>query len=159
MRVVLRTSNIEIFRYTFVCHYSWDVLAKFDENLSNPYTFHICSKWLYSSQNQDVSSQRFANNSCHARRLSRLLKPQTNRITGSPEINDGSRFLGKSNPLQTRVFFFTSIAQWNVEEDDKITSKVVKGKGKTRGKDGKTGKGAEEQDNESTYCFQNYDSK
>ena len=77
---------------------------------------------------------------------------------GSPGINDGSRFLVKSNPLQTRPFF-TSIAQWNVEEDDKITRKVAKGKGKTRGKDGKTGKGAEEQDNESTYSFQSYDSK
>ena len=77
---------------------------------------------------------------------------------GSPGINDESRFLVKSNPLQTRPFF-TSIAQWNVEEDDKITRKVAKGKGKTRGKDGKTGKGAEEQDNESTYSFQNYDSK
>ena len=30
-------------------------------------------------------------------------------------------------------------------------SKVAKGKRRTRGKDGKTGKGAEEQDNESTY--------
>ena len=35
-------------------------------------------------------------------------------------------------------------------------SKVAKGKRKTRGKDGK---GAEEQDNESTYSFQSYDSK
>ena len=38
-------------------------------------------------------------------------------------------------------------------------SKVAKGKRRTRGKDGKTGKGAEEQDNESTYSFQSYDSK
>ena len=37
----------------------------------------------------------------------------------------------KSNPLQTRVFFFTSIAWWSVEEDDTILSKVAKGKGKT----------------------------
>ena len=32
-------------------------------------------------------------------------------------------------------------------------SKVAKGKRRTRGKDGKTGKCAEEQDNESTYSF------
>ena len=38
-------------------------------------------------------------------------------------------------------------------------SKVAKGKRRTRGKDEKTGKGAEEQDNESTYSFQSYDSK
>ena len=37
-------------------------------------------------------------------------------------------------------------------------SKVVKGKGKTRGKNRKTTK-AEEQDNKSTYSFQNYDSR
>ena len=38
-------------------------------------------------------------------------------------------------------------------------SKVAKGKRRTRGKDGETGKGAEEQDNESTYSFQSYDLK
>ena len=32
-------------------------------------------------------------------------------------------------------------------------SEVAKGKGKTRGKNGETGKSAEEQDNESTYSF------
>ena len=37
-------------------------------------------------------------------------------------------------------------------------SEVVKGKGETRGKNGKTGKCAKKQDNESTYSFQNYDS-
>ena len=42
--------------------------------------------------------------------------------------------LGKS---QTRSFFFISIVQWNVEEDDTIISKVAKSKGKTRGKNGK----------------------
>ena len=35
-------------------------------------------------------------------------------------------------------------------------SKVAKGKGKTRGENGKTGKCAEEQDNKSTDSFQNY---
>ena len=49
MRVVLRKwtpttniSNIKISRHTFVCHYSKDVSAKFDENRSNlyiPYKF------------------------------------------------------------------------------------------------------------------------
>ena len=28
-------ANIKISRHTFVCHYSWNVLAKFDENRSN----------------------------------------------------------------------------------------------------------------------------
>ena len=50
-------------------------------------------------------------------------------------------------------FFFISIAQWSVEEDVTITSKVAKGKGKTRGKNGKSAKWAEEQDNKSTYSF------
>ena len=36
---------------------------------------------------------------------------------------------------------------------------VAKGKGKTRAKNGKTGKCDEEQDNEPTYSFQNYDSR
>ena len=48
-----------------------------------------------------------------------------------------------------------SIAEWSFEEEDTLMSKVVKGKEKTRGKNGKTAKCAEEQDNESTYCFQN----
>ena len=35
----------------------------------------------------------------HARRLSRLLKPQNNRTTGPPDVSDDrSRFPGKSNP-------------------------------------------------------------
>ena len=50
-------------------------------------------------------------------------------------------------------FFFISIAQWSVEEDVTITSKVAKGKGKTRGKNGKPAKWAEEQDNQSTHSF------
>ena len=38
-------------------------------------------------------------------------------------------------------------------------SKVAKGKEKTRDKNGKTAKCAEEQDKESTYSFQNCDSR
>ena len=38
-------------------------------------------------------------------------------------------------------------------------NKVARGKGKTHGKDGKTTKCAEEQDNESTHSFQNQDSR
>ena len=83
---------------------------------------------------RDWSWWRFANNSCHAESLSRLLKPQTNRTTGPPGVNeDGSRFPGKSNPLQTRLFFI-SIAQWSVEENDTIMSKVAKSKGKPAAK-------------------------
>ena len=36
------------------------------------------------------------------------------------------------------MFFFISIAQWSVEEDDTIMRKVAKGEGKTRDKNGKT---------------------
>ena len=134
---------------------------KFDKNRSNLYTVWICSKWFYTSQNQmrDWSWWRFANNSRHAGSLSRLLKPQTHRTTGPPGVNeDGPRFPGKSNPLQTRLFFI-SIAPWSVEENDTIMSKVAKSKGKTRGKNGKTANCVDEQDNESTYSFQNYDSR
>ena len=52
-----------------------------------------------------------------------------------------------------------SIAEWSVEEDDTLMSKVAKGEEKIRGKNGKTAKCAEEQDNESTYSFQNCDSR
>ena len=93
-----------------------------------------------------IKCEILAHNSRHARRLSHLLKPQTNRTTGPPGNNDdGSRFPGKKNPLQKR--FFISIAHRNVKEADTIMSKVAKGKGKTRGKNGKTAKCAEEQDN------------
>ena len=93
----------------------------------------------------DFSSQRFANNSRHARSL---LKPQTNGTTGPAGVNDDrSRFPGKSNPLQTLLFFTTK--KW---------AKLPKAK-ENRGKNGKTGKCAEEQDSELTDSFQNYDSK
>ena len=48
-----------------------------------------------------IKCDMFANNPRHARRLSHLLKPQTNGTTGPPGGNDnGSRFPGKSNALQ-----------------------------------------------------------
>ena len=43
--------------------------------------------------------------------------------------------------------------------DDVILSKTAKDKGKTHDRSGKTGKRSEEQDRESTYSFQNYDSR
>ena len=90
----------------------------------------------------------------HARRLSRPLEPQTSRTTGLPSVTDyAPRFPGKRNPLQTR--FFISIAKWSVKEDEKLMSKVAKGKEKTATKMKKTAKCAEEQDKESTYSFQN----
>ena len=57
------------------------------------------------------------------------------------------------------VFLFISIAQWNVEANETIISKVAKGKGTARGESRKTGKCSEEQDNEPTCSFQNYDSR
>ena len=53
--------------------------------------------------------------------------------------------------------FFISIAKWSIGEDDAIMSKVADGKGKTRGKNEKTAKSAEEQDNELTDSYQNCD--
>ena len=47
----------------------------------------------------------------------------------------------------------------SVDKDDTRMSKASKSRGKTHGKNGKTGKCAEEQDNESTNSFQNYDSR
>ena len=35
------------------------------------------------------------------------------------------------------MFFFISIAQWSIEQDDTKMSKVKKGKGKTHGKNAK----------------------
>ena len=67
---------------------------------------------------RDFSSWRFANNSRHAKRLSRLLKPQTKGTTGLPGVNDdGSRFPGKSNPLQH--LFFLSFFYLNRSVDSK----------------------------------------
>ena len=58
------------------------------------------------------------------------LRLQTNRIMGSLGTHDnGSRFPGKSNPLQTCPFFFLIwIAQGSVEEEDTTKSKTAKGK-------------------------------
>ena len=100
-------------------------------------------------------------------RSSRLLEPQTNRTTGPPNVTDyGSRFPGKRNPLLTRFFFFffffldLSIAKWSVKEDDTMMNKVAKGKEKTRGNNKKkTAKCAVEEDYESTYSFQNCNSR
>ena len=44
--------------------------------------------------------------------------------------------------------------QWSDEKDITIMSKVARGKEKSIGEDGKIGKCAEEQDNESTDSFQ-----
>ena len=73
----------------------------------------------------------------------------------------GHNFPEKVTHWRHVLFFFISIARWSVKEDDTITSKVAKGKGKgkskTCGKNGETGKCAEVQENESTDSFQNYD--
>ena len=115
---------------------------------------------MYSSQNQiqHFSLERFVNNSLHARILSRLLKPQTNRKTGPPVVNDdGLRLLGRSNPWQTR--FLSRSLSGAVRKNATIMGKVAKGKRKTSSKNEKIGKCAEGQDNESTYSSQNYDSR
>ena len=68
-------------------------------------------------------------------------------------------FPGQETHCRHVFFFFISIVKWSVKEDEKLMSKVAKGKEKTRDKNGKTAKCAEEQDKESTYSFQNCDSR
>ena len=68
-------------------------------------------------------------------------------------------FSGKETHCRHVFFVFISITKWSVKEDDTMMSKVPKGEGKTRGKNGKTANCAEEQNNESTYSFQNCDSR
>ena len=90
----------------------------------------------------------------HAGRLSRLLEPQTNRTTGPPSVTDyAPRFPGKKTHCRHLVFLSRSLS------GAKSMSKVAKGREKTRDKNGKTAKCAEEQDEESTYSFQNCDSR
>ena len=105
----------------------------------------------------DFSSQRFANNSRHARSL---LKPQTNGTTEPAGVNDDrSRFPGKSNPLQTCLFFKLdhSVERWGGRLKNEPSCQRQR---KTVAKmHGKTGKCAEEQDSELTDSFQNYDSR
>ena len=74
------------------------------------------------------------------------------------------RFLGSKRSTyawvnmvtHSRHVSFISITQWNVEEDNTITRKLPKDKGKTHDKDGKTGKCAKKQDNKLINSFQNY---
>ena len=74
----------------------------------------------------------FINNSRRARRLSRLLKPQTDRTTGR---DDGSRFPAKSNPWWAVFFLFCLIDRsLGVDEGSTIMGKVAEGKEKTRAK-------------------------
>ena len=79
---------------------------------------------------RDVSSQRFANNSRHARRLSRLLKLQTNRTMDLLDLMTMDQDFPVKVTHCRDVFFLISIAQWSVEEEDTIMSKVSKGKEK-----------------------------
>ena len=74
---------------------------------------------------------RFVNNSRHARRLSRLIKPQTNGTTGPPSVYDNSsRFPGKSIALQ-HVFFY--LAQWSsIQDGNVIWAKTPKAKAKAK---------------------------
>ena len=91
-------SNIKIPRHTFICHYSWNF---FGGNLTKVGQNYINNKFAQSGR----ILPKIANNSRHARRLSRLLKPQINRTMGPPGVNDdGSIFPRKSNPLQTCSF-------------------------------------------------------
>ena len=97
---------------------------------------------------------KIANNSRHAWRLSRLLKPQINRTMGPHGVNDdGSIFPGKSNPLQT-CSFLSRLLSGALSRTTQKLAKLRKAKGKPTAKmQKKTTKCAEGQDNESTDSF------
>ena len=83
-------------------------------------------------------TERFANNSRHARRYLRPMKRLTNG-TGPPSVNDNrSGFLGKS------ITISMSLSHWRHTK----TGKVVKGK-RTRGKKRKASQCSGKHDNES----------
>ena len=138
-------SNIKISRHTFVCHYFWNIM--FRDNLTRIGQICIPYKFVQSGcippkiKCEILAHKKGSQTARQVRRLSRLLKLQTNGTTGPPGVNDdGSRFPRKKNPLQKRFFpffFSISIAQWSDEEDNTIMTKVAKSKGKTRGKNGK----------------------
>ena len=88
------------------------------------------------------------------RRLSRLLKLQTNGTTGPPGVNDdGSRFPRKKNPLQKRFFpFFYGEKGGGQHNNDQSCQKQKKNPWQ---KWKKTGKCAEELDSKSTDSLQN----
>ena len=90
-------SNIKIPRHTHLplfLEFFWGNLTKVGQN-------YINNKFAQSGR----ILPKIANNSRHAWRLSRLLKPQINRTMGPHGVNDdGSIFPGKSNPLQTCPF-------------------------------------------------------
>ena len=97
-------------------------------------------------------------NSRHARRLSGPRKPQTNRTTGPPGVNYyWSRFRGKSNPLQTFFFFYLdcSVERWGGQHNNEESGQRQRKNPLQKLKNCK----AEGQDNESTYSFQNDESR
>ena len=109
-------SNINIFWHTSICHYSWNVLAKFDENNFSLYNLQLHSLAMPGDYLLSWNSK-------------------TNGTMRPHGVNDnGSRFPRKSNPLQTCIYIFLIlIAQGSVTEEDTIMSKVAKGKGKSQG--------------------------
>ena len=56
----------------------------------------------------------------------------------APGVDDVIKIYQGKQPISDMFFFLNSIAQWSLEEDNTIMSKVTKGKGKTRGKNEKT---------------------
>ena len=78
---------------------------------------------------------------------------------GLPGVNDnGSRFPGKTNPLQTAFFFFLdrSVEHWGVRRNNEQSCQRQRQKQNPRQK---TAKCAVGQHNESAENFQNYDSR
>ena len=70
----------------------------------------------------------FVNNSCHAQRLSRLIKPKTNGKTGPQSVSDNRlRFPRKSIVLQ-HIFFLTQCS--SIQDNHLIMGKDAKDKGK-----------------------------
>ena len=171
MQVVLRKWTPQYKYKNFLTHFRLSLFPGcFGENLTNISQIFIPYKSALSGCiPPKIKCEILAHNGSQTTRAPGDYHASWNRkptrTTGPLGVNDDwSRFPGKSNPLQTCFFLFCfvfliSIAQRSVEEDGTIMSKVTKGKEKTCSKNGKTGKCAEEQNNESTYSFQNYDSR
>ena len=154
MRVVLRKWTPRYKYKNFLTHFRLSLFPGcFGENLTNISQIFIPYKFALSGCiPPKIKCEILAHNGSQTTRAPGDYHASWNRkptrTTGPLGVNDDwSRFPGKSNPLQTFFFWFLiSIAQRSVEEDGTIMSKV-------------TGKCAEEQDNESTYSFQNYYSR
>ena len=115
--------NIQIFLHNLICHYPWNVLAKFTEihQICIPYKFPQ-SGCISSKIKFEILARKGLQRTCamHARRLSRLMKLKTSGTTPPSSVNDnGSGIPGKRATSQSRC---------HIEPEDTQRGKVAKGK-------------------------------